>query len=328
MPSSYSRLPQIRFWVHLVTAVAVVAGLTTAAIPMFRNDLEFAAITFHLIAAVAILLAAGTIWVLAQFLFKIEANANRIHELLIETNDTLGKQAEMISTIRDNSQISDGAKSITHRTLEREALRKAIQEDILKEDWESAYALIEEMEQRFGYRLEAYTYRREVDQFRTQVIEDRIETSLKSIRELVGQQHWNMAQAEIDRLARLAPKDARLDEVISEATARKDAYKNSLLAEWHEVVEKKDLDRGIALLKEIDPYLSHEEVKKLEDSARSIFKAKLMDLGVRFRAAVKERRWPDAVQIGEEIRHEFPNSLMAREVGDSMEALKAKAAGP
>jgi hypothetical protein len=142
----------------------------------------------------------------------------------------------------------------------------------------------------------------------------------------VQDRKWDYAQAEADRLLKLAPKDTRVLEVIEELKGSKEGYKCKLLDDWHGAVDRKDLDRGIALLKEIDPYLTREEAKKLEQSAREIFKAKLLDLGVQFRGAVTDRRWDAALEVGDRIRTEFPNSTMAREVTESMDALKAKAA--
>ena len=156
-------------------------------------------------------------------------------------------------------------------------MRKAIREDILKEDWEAAYSLIEDMEKRFGYRLEAYNYRKEVDEFRAKVIEDKLHASLQQARALLRERHWEQAQAETDRLVRLAPDDNRVTEVIDELKNRKNQYKHTLLKQWRESVENRDLDRAIELLKEIDPYLTREEAQELGNSAREIFKAKLLD---------------------------------------------------
>ena len=72
--------------------------------------------------------------------------------------------------------------------------------------------------------------------------------------------------------------------------------------------------------------MTRAEAHNLETSAREVFKAKLLDLGVQFREAVTQKKWEDAVGIGEQIRREFPNSKMAQEVTESADALRAKAA--
>lgn len=325
MPSTYSRLTATRSLFRLIITFSLIGGVGCGVASFLQGEHTLSVMLPYLLAGLTLVLLAGMSAVFVTLLFKIEANSYRVHELLMETRATHDKQMDMLTTIKDNSQISDAAKSITHRDLERDALRKAIREDILREDWEAAYSLIEEMESRFGYRLEAYNYRREVDEFRARVIEEKLQISMRHLRELQNNKQWDQAQAESERLLKLAPKDDRVAAVIAQLQVSKDRHKTQLLAQWHEAVDNKDLDRSIALLKEIDPYLTHEEALQLQDSARSIFKAKLLDLGVLFRTAVKEKNWSDAVRIGDDIRNEYPNSLMAKEVGESMEALHAKA---
>jgi hypothetical protein len=278
-----------------------------------------------LLGGTALAVGAGLIYGLTAVILKLEANTHRIHDLMIEANDARDGLRDLMSTVRDNSQISDAAKSISHREYERDALRRAIREDILKADWEAAYNLIEEMESRFGYRLEAYNYRKEVDEFRARVIEDKLQASIRHVQRLIQDREWATARAEIQRLARLAPKDRRVEEIIEQLTAKQGEYKATLLEQWHEAVKDKDLDRAIELLHEIDPLLTRDEARALEDSAREIFKGKLADLGGQFKTAVSEKRWTDAVGIGQEIQSEFPNSLMAKEVGDTMETLRTRA---
>ncbi len=326
MSAAFSRLVSTRRWITVATRLAMLAGLLVPIAALYRDRLDLTAVLPYVLAGVALFLSGALISGLGDLLFKIEANSHRIHELSIEVRNSIDRQNQLLETVSQNSQLSDGVKSITHRDLERDALRRAIREDILKEDWEAAYSLIEDMENRFGYRLEAYNYRKEVDAFRARVIEDKLQVSVRHARELLQQRQWDSAQAEADRLQRLAPSDPRVAEVLEELVGQKNAYKDTLLAEWHQAVEGRDLDRGIALLKEIDPYLTRDEAKKLEQSARDVFKAKLLDLGMQFRQAVTDKTWEDALSIGDRIRTEFPNSQMAREVTESMDALRAKAA--
>ncbi len=328
MPTPYARLSGTRTWVKFLAILYILIGLVLALYgfcPDRAAPSNYTVGIFYVLAGVFVIAGGGLLLGLFALLFKIEADAYRFFELMIESNATQNQVAKMLGVIRDNSLISDTTKSITHRNMERDALRKAIREDILKEDWESAYSLIEDMEKRFGYLLEAYSYRKEVDEFRAKVIEDKLQTSLRYVRVLINEHKWDYARAEIDRVLKLAPDDSRVREVVDELTRKRDAYKENLLQQWHEAVEKKDLDRSIELIREIDPYLTREEAKKLEDSARSIFKAKLLDYGIKFREAVTDKRWKDAMDIGTHIRAEFPNSKMAQEVTESMEALKAKA---
>ncbi len=326
MAGPYHRLTQTRRRINIATGLAMLAGLAIVFFSLAFPQEGADRISVELIGGLALFLLGGLAAGVCELLLKIEANSHRIHELFIEVRSAQDKQGELLEIMSGNSQISDGVKSITHREVERDALRKAIREDILKEDWEAAYSLIEDMENRFGYRLEAYSYRKEVDEFRAKVIEDKLQASLRQARILLIDKQWDSAQAETDRLLRLAPNDTRVGEVIEELKTKKTAYKEALLQQWRDSVETKDLDRAVELLKEIDPYLTREEAGQLEDTARQVFKAKLLDLGVQFRTAVTEKNWDGAIDIGEVIRNEFPNTKMAQEVAESAEALRARAA--
>ena len=63
--------------------------------------------------------------------------------------------------IAENSEISDGARSITHRDKETEALRHAIRDEMYRSNWEAAFYLVDQMEKRFGYVREAEVLRKE-----------------------------------------------------------------------------------------------------------------------------------------------------------------------
>jgi hypothetical protein len=56
-----------------------------------------------------------------------------------------------------------------------------------------------------------------------------------------------------------------------------------------------------------------------------VFKTRLVNLGVQFGLAVSEARWRDALEVGVQIRQEFPNSRMAHEVAAKLETLRMRA---
>ena len=92
--------------------------------------------------------------------------------------------------------------------------------------------------------------------------------------------------------------------------------------------ETKRRSRIETRLKELDQYLSPAEAKALQASARDVFKDKLLQLGVQFRFAVTEKRWHDALTIGMEIIHDFPNARMAGEVREALDTLRQRARQP
>ncbi len=330
MSAAYTRLGGLRFWIKLTSGLSMLVGLATLGVVAWSwiNVPEGALerLAPYVLGGCALTLMSGLTFGLATVVIKLEANSHRIHDLFVESRAQQEQFNRMLQVIRDNSRISDAAKSIAHREIERDALRKAIREDILKEDWEAAYSLIEEMEERFGYRLEAYNYRKEVDDFRAMAVEEKVLSSSRHIRQLITGEDWDDASTELQRLSRLAPEDDRVEELSESLRVRRDEFKESLTRQWREAVNKKDVDRAIQLLKRLDPLLTREEAAEFEDSARQVFKGKLVDLGMQFKQAVTEKRWDAAMGIGEQIRGEFPNSLMAKEVSESMEVLRSKAA--
>jgi hypothetical protein len=78
-------------------------------------------------------------------------------------------------------------------------------------------------------------------------------------------------------------------------------------------------------LQQLDQYVTRKEAAELADSARGVFKAKLVNLGVQFGLAVHEQRWREALEVGLQITEEFPNTRMAREVSEKLDALRRRA---
>jgi hypothetical protein len=310
---------------RVIVVIATVAGVALAVagvIMLAKNQMT----------AAAVLLAAGVGFVIFSFLFdaivsmllQAEGNINRIHHDALDLVEFARRLEPMVKTICDNSQISDGARSIAHRELEREAFRQAIREEMFKGDWEAALYLIDQMEQRLGYAQEAKTLRAELGQIREMTIEEKIGEALSHIEKMMGEFNWERARVESERLLKLFPRHERIMALPAELRRRREARKQALLGEWRTAVEREEIDRGIAMLTELDQYLSPDEARSLQESARHVFKARLLNLGVQFGLAVSEARWRDALEVGLEIRQEFPNSRMAQEVADKLDVLRVR----
>jgi len=181
------------------------------------------------------------------------------------------------------------------------------------------------MERRFGYKQEANTLLDELNQVREMTIEEKIGEALSHIEKLMEEHKWERARVESDRLLKLFPRHEKIVELPKELSRRRQIKKEELLEEWKVAVERNEIDRGIAILTELDPYLSPQEAKSLHDSARDVFKARLLNLGVQFGLAVSESRWRDALETGLMIRREFPNSRMAKEVAEKIDVLRVRA---
>ncbi len=113
--------------------------------------------------------------------------------------------------------------------------------------------------------------------------------------------------------------------LIERKKALREHPKQALLRSWDEAVRRSDVDNAIDILKELDEYLSPAEAESLQTAARDVFKEKLLQLGVKFRFAVTEKRWEDAVSTGMELVEEFPNARMANEVREALDTLRERA---
>lgn len=262
---------------------------------------------------------------LLELVGQAEENVNRIHQISLDLLVIARRIDPQMKTISDNVRLSDSAKSLAHRELEREALRQAIHEEMYGGDAEAVQYLINEMERRFGYKQEAQKLREEVSQKREMTIEEKINEALSHIEKMMDEHRWDRAHVESERLTKLFPRHERVSSLATELDRRRDARKQELLAQWKLAVEREEIDRGIAILTELDEYLTKEEAQALQDSARHVFKARLVNLGVQFGLAVSESRWSDALEVGLRIRQEFPNSRMAQEVSQKLETLQVKA---
>jgi hypothetical protein len=281
----------------------------------------------------AVLLGGGVL--LAAFVFmvhgviligmKAEANINRTHHHLLDMLDVLRRLEPLAKTISQNTEISDAARSITHREREGEVLRQAIREEMYAGHWETAFHLVDEMERRFGFKNEARELRDEMAQIREMTIEEKIGEALRHIEKLMEEYRWERARAESERLMKLFPRHERVTNLPAELNRRREARKQELIEQWKASVQREEIDRGIELLTELDQYLTREEAQSLQDSARHVFKARLLNLGVQFGLAVSEGRWRDALEVGLHVRQEFPNSRMAQEVEAKLDVLRIRA---
>jgi hypothetical protein len=230
--------------------------------------------------------------------------------------------------VHDNLQelatLSDKAKSLLYREKEILAVREAVHHELMRQQYASAEAMIDSIENDLGYTEEAQRLRQEVTQSREATIDEKIDAAISRIMSLLDEQQWVRARRETSRILKLFPENEKIAALPKRIIDAKTAYKKRLLQEYGEAVRKNDIDRGMDLLRELDRYLTPEEGAALQESARGVFKARLRQLGVQFAISVNDQKWEEAVSAGEEIIREFPNSRMAQEVRGKLEAMKSK----
>ncbi len=225
----------------------------------------------------------------------------------------------------DLAQMSDAAKSLLFRQHEIEAMDELLQEALIGQDYAKAESLAVEVEARLGYRDQAERMREQIATARDSTLEQKIDAALDHISKYIEAHDWAQAMRQSHRLLRLLPDNPKvlaLPQLIRDSQAK---HKRQLLQDYGEAVKVSDIDRSIKLLEAMDKYLTPQEAAALEESARGVFKAKLHSLGVRFAIRVTEENWAGAIDVGESIIREFPNSRMAQEVRQKMDQLRARA---
>lgn len=284
---------------------------------------------------------AGLIWVLAGLagamlgsllychvllLHRAANQAYREHDALLDLIDIARKQCEFARTSAENSSLSEWAKRIVYREKDVEFLRDSIHGALIRQDWSAAEELIRVLSEELGHVTESERLRADLARARSATTEEKITAALERFERLCAAQKWEQALTEAQRLAGLFPDQPRIAALAREVETRRRRYKNQLLTDYDQAVRMHDVDRAHRLLLELDRYLDPNEAAALKESARGVFKARLLQIGVQFSLAVSDRRYQAAIEIGERLIREFPNSRYAREITAMMPVLRRRAA--
>lgn len=324
MPGPSERFPQLRWIQNFSCVLGIIGAVVLIGLGLIGygstdpNVWMVVAGAFGLFVVVMVL-------TLAPLILKVESTIARLLGELRDVQECVAKQADILASIAENTRISDAAKSLAHREQELDALRTAIRDDVRYERWEAALNLIDEMERRFGYKEEADRIREELDEVRNEAIQTKLREAIEMIESHFRSHDWARAQGEIDRLLHALPDDTKVLTLLDRMKGLKEQHKLELKGQWEEAIRRCDTDLAIDILKELDEYLSPSEARELQESARNVFKEKLLQLGVQFRFAVTEKRWHDALTIGLEIVRDYPNARMADEVREAMDTLRERA---
>lgn len=323
MSPSSVRFSRMRHVGTAVTAAGMVGGAALAIWGVLRFEEEIG--LWMLIAGVVAVLVGAIMLVMMRLALKIESNTSRLYMQLRDLSEQLVRQSAAVEKIAENTLISDAAKSIAHRSDERDALRGAIYEEVRREDFDAAFHLIDELERRLGYREEAESLRGEIHDVCTDVFRRRLKQALQHVHGLMDKHRWSQARAEIERLEKVMPDEQRVKDLWMAMEHKRALYKEELMSAWNQEAERNNIERCLEIVKELDPYLTRQEARLMEASAREVFKERILQLGMQFQFAVKEKRWQDALASGLQIIEEFPNSRMAGEVRDNLEPLRTRA---
>ncbi|RKY06897.1 MAG: hypothetical protein DRP65_11135 [Planctomycetota bacterium] len=246
-------------------------------------------------------------------------------EKLDNTVEMVTRNRNLLGQIAQGVRLSDAAKEIAFRDTDRLELAEAILAKLHQHDFDTTYAMIDEMARRTAYKDLAEHLRRTTDKYRNATEEERINQIIDHVDKLCEQSHWSQADAVIERFIRTFPDSEKAKAMPSRVQRQKAKRKRELLAEWDNAVKRQQTDQSLEILKELDQYLTPTEGLALQESASSVFRTKLHNLGVQFSLAVSERQWQTALKTGQQIVRDFPNSRMAHEIRGKMDILHERA---
>jgi hypothetical protein len=306
---------------------------------------------WHIIVICTILAAVVVLGVFTRLLENMAAVRDLIFLLgslvfLVALLTMLSRVSGIVNTLRDNStrmeeaaralqdihrglveinhstRVSEVVKTIAFRDEERQSLREAVFDKLKERDFNGAYEILDEIANHSGYRALAEELRHEVDQYRDATEDERIDQAIAHIETLLDGSHWARASVQIEALIRTHPGSDKARAMRQRLVDRKEQRKRALLTAWDNAITRQETDRSLDILRELDMYLTPNEALALQEAAKDVFRTKLHNLGVQFAMAISDKQWPDALEVGQQIMRDFPNSRMSGEIRDKLHVLR------
>ena len=241
---------------------------------------------------------------------------------LEEVTGAMEKISAELTQINRMTRVSETAKSIVFRDADKQSLREAVFDKLQQQDFDAANQLIEQIAERPEYKELAEQLKAQADRYHDATDHERSEQIAAHIEKLLDDCHWARASAQIEALIKLHPESERAKGLRHALLDRKQDRKRVLLAAWDDAVTQQETDRSLDILRELDFYLTPNEGLALQEAARDAFRTKLHNLGVQFGIAVAEKQWVGALEIGEQIINDFPNSKMCGEIRGKLGVLQ------
>jgi hypothetical protein len=309
-----------RFRWHIAIIVVVVA--VALVLSVFVTSFERSDTVWQFF-----LLAGGVIFLIA--LLTMLARVSRIVSTLNDNSARLEEASKAMESIRDgllqinhSTRISEAAKAIAFREDDKRSLREAVFERLKQNDFDGAFEIVDEIENHSEYRLLAEELRRQVDNYRNATQDERIDQAIDQVNKLFDACQWVKASLQIESLVRANPESEKMKALRQRLVERKEERKRILLAAWDDAVTRQETDRSLEILRELDLYLTPNEALALQEAAKDVFRTKLHNLGVQFALAVSDKHWSNALEIGQQIVRDFPNSRMSGEIREKLHVLR------
>jgi len=254
--------------------------------------------------------------------FKI-LDALRDNSIKLEqVTKAMEKITSGLAQINHSTRVSETAKAIAFRDADMQSLREAVFDKLQQQDFSAAEEIINEIAQRPEYKDLSEQLKVQTSRYHDATDQERLSQVVSHINKLLDDCQWGRASAQIEGLIKANPDNEQAKAMRQILLDKKQERKRILLAAWDDAIQSQETDRSLEILKELDQHLTPNEGLALQEAARDVFRTKLHNLGVKFAISVTEKRWVGALDIGQHIIAEFPNSKMSEEIRSKLDVLK------
>ncbi len=310
-------------WHIVIICVALIIVLSLAVFTNIFQEAETGVLRQLVLLLSALIFISALLAMLSRVFKMLDALKDNSAKLE-QVTGALEKIHTGLAQINQSTRLSETAKAIAFRDVDRQSLREAVFDKLQQHDFDTAYEIIEEIAHRSEYKDLADQLRIQADKYRDATEQERLSQVIAHIEKLMEDYQWARASSQIEGLIRANPDSEKAKAMRQRLVDKKEERKRTLLAAWDEAVRHQETDRSLNVLKELDLYLTPNEALALQEAAKDVFRTKLHNLGVQFSIAVAERRWVQALEVGEQIITDFPNSKMCEEIRDKMDILRQK----
>ena len=310
-------------WYLVIIAIAVVIiSFLTLFTDVFQSSPSESGFLPQLLLMLGVLVALSALLAMLSRLFKILDALHDNSDKLEAVASALEKIHAGLTQINHSTRVSETVKAIAFRDADRQSLREAVFDKLQQQEFDAAQQIIDEIAKRPEYSDLAEQLKTQVEQYHDTTDHERIKQAVAHIERLLDNCKWARASTQIEGLIKAYPDYEKAKLLRQILVDKKQERKKILLAAWDDAVRQQETDRSLEILKELDLYLTPNEGLALQEAARDIFRTKLHNLGVQFSIAVTEKQWNGALNIGQQIIKEFPNSKMSKEIRGKLDVLE------
>ncbi|MDD4889144.1 MAG: hypothetical protein PHU85_04385 [Phycisphaerae bacterium] len=326
----------------LRSAISIIGGVlylvsSVAAVPLvWRLIVHLRAGQPDLALAWALGLAALILFLLAWFVIDRVCNVAidsveemaRMHRT---TRAAADRQAQMLADLIERidglthwTAMSEATRSLLVRRREIDVFAKQIESAIGEGDWPEASRLIEMYEEHFGDHEMAEQFRKQLGSAHEAADDRVIRGRITEVRRLMDEQNFPAAEMALTRLCNDFPDDKRLDDLRSTFVRAQRRYREGVEDTFRRLLADRKFEEAAPLIDEMR-WLDSDALAAYREQWKDCLRQAQHEARDSFSAAVKDKQWAKAVEIGDVILARFPDTTLAAEVRKHIDALRQRA---